>query len=298
MRFLVLEIVVLVIVLGGLAFAQALAPQPSPAGEAASIENLAATPAVNLAPDLPPSPTGKTTVIGGAIRTVDRLQDKLTLFVYGARDMKILFDERTEVYRGGQRVSLSDLKAGERVSVETLLDGEAVFARSIHMLSQSIDGDCRGQVLSFDRDHGLLSIRDNLAPDPIRVQVSAATSIVGQDQQALSASNLLPGSLVSATFRPDGNGRAVAGQIVILASPGTNFVFTGTVDFLDLHSGLLVLLDPRDQKRYEISFNPRLPGHESLREGVGVTVTAGFDGSRYKARDIAVNAPAPDTNDR
>jgi len=281
------------LIFGGFAFSQTLTPAASPAGKEAFAETLpSASPKVNFAPELPLPPKGKTTVIGGAIRIVDRLQDELTLNVYGGRDMKIFFDERTEIYRDGQRVSLSDLKAGERISVETLLDGEAIFARSIHMLTQSLDGECHGQVLSFDRTDGVLSIRDGLAPDPIKVRVSATATIVGQGQQSASAAELSPGALVSVTFAADGNGRAIARQISILATPGTAFVFTGTVDFLDFHSGLLVVLDPRDQKRYEISFDPQLPIRDSLHEGVGVTVTAGFDGSRYKAREIAVTAPS------
>lgn len=283
----------LVFILSGVAVAQNLTPTSAPAGkEAFACSPAGASPAVNFAPDLPPSPKGKTTVIGGAIRNVDRLQDKLTLNVYGGRDMKIFFDARTEIYRDGQRVALSDLKPGERISVETLLDGEAVFARSIHMLTQSLDGECRGQVVSFNRADGVLSIRDGIAPDAIKVHIPATAVIVGQGQETASAANLGPGALVDVTFASDGDGRAVARQVSILATPGTPFVFSGVVDFLDFHSGLLVIHDPRDDKKYEISFAPEQSKRGELREGIGVSVTAAFDGSRYKAQQITVT-PAP-----
>ena len=48
------------------------------------------------------------------------------------------------------RSPLRDLRPGDHVSVETVLDGTTVFARSIHMLSGSPEGECQGQVMSYD----------------------------------------------------------------------------------------------------------------------------------------------------
>jgi hypothetical protein len=85
----------------------------------------------------------------------------------------------------------------------------------------------------------------------------------------------------------------VASKIVILAVPGTAFVFVGNVTSLDLHSGLLVLVDPRDDKRYEVSFDSaRFPMSHELHEGTDLTVTADFDGARYVASKIAINSPS------
>lgn len=287
-----MRIAILLILLSGMAFGQALTSQSSATKELISeapIPGSFAAP-VNLAPDLPAMPRGKTTVIGGSIRNVDHLRDELTLNIYGGHPLKVFFDERTRIFRNGQAASLDDLRPGERVSVETLLDGDDVFARSIHSLTQSVDGQCHGQVLSFDPASRELLVRDGLAPKPIRVQVPAGTTIVGEGQQKASASSLARGALVAVTFRPDGNGRAVANQISILATPGSAFVFSGIVSFLDVHRGVMVLVDPRDQSRYEISFDPRSPVRGSLHEGVGVTVTAGFNGEQYAARQITVDS--------
>jgi hypothetical protein len=248
--------------------------------------------AMNLAPDIPSVPKGKATVIGGAIRNIDRLQDRLTLAVYGGKDMKIFFDQRTQVFRDGQSVALNELKPGERISVETLLDGELVFARSIHALTQSLDGECHGQVISYDRASGEMLVRDGLAPDAVKVRIPAGATIVGKGQETASAASLGPGALVAVSFVPDGNGHAVARQVSILAEPGSAFVFSGTVSYLDLHSGVMVVVDPRDQKRYEISFDPRTSVRASLREGIGVTVTAGFDGRQYSAKQIQIDPTA------
>lgn len=278
-------------VLSSVAFAQV----PSSAGPtsapdqserpAAILEN-----ALNTLPDFPPPPRGKATVIGGAIRRVDRVRDQLTLDVFGGKAMKILFDERTQVYRDGLKASLHDLQDGERVSVETVLDETAVFARSIRMLTRSSEGECSGQVLDFNRRRGLLVVRDALSPEPVKLQVFAGTTIVRVGQATASSNDLERGTLVSVKFRPSDNGQQFAHEIAILATPGTAFVFAGRVSFLDLHAGRLVLVDPRDQKHYEIFFDPRMPVSSSLHEGAEVTVTAGFDGSRYTANAIAVNS--------
>jgi hypothetical protein len=247
-------------------------------------------------PGLPPLPSGRSTVIGGAIRGVDRIRDQFTVNVFGGRTLKILFDARTQVYRDGFRTALSDLRPGAHVSVETMLDGTDVFARSIHLLSAVPEGECQGQVLNFDPGDGELTMRDVLSHEPVKVRVPPGTTIVRQGQAASVSSDresagLGKGALISVKFQPDNKGRGVASQIVILAAPGMAFVFVGSVAFLDLHSGELVLVDPRDEKRYEVFFDPdRFPMSSELHEGADVTVTANFDGERYVANAINISA--------
>jgi hypothetical protein len=204
--------------------------------------------------------------------------------------MRILFDERTQVYRDGMHVSLHDLQNGEHVSLETVLDGTTIFARSIHMLTQLAEGECQGQVLNYTSDTGELIVRDVLSREPIKLRVLADATIVREGQAASSAANLGPGTLVAVKFHPDNSGHGVATRIAILAAPGTAFVFSGNVAFLDMHSGLLILVDPRDNKRYEISFDPaRSPVSRNVHEGTDVSVTADFDGTHYSARAVTMN---------
>jgi hypothetical protein len=67
----------------------------------------------------------------------------------------------------------------------------------------------------------------------------------------------------------------------------------GRVAHLDLHLGLPALVDPREQKSYEISFDPTTVRLESnLRGGADATVAASFDGTRYSATAITVSTPA------
>jgi len=58
-----------------------------------------------------------------------------------------------------------------------------------------------------------------------------------------------------------------------------------------------VLVDPRDQKSYEIDFDPNaIPVSEDLREGATVEATTAFDGRRYVASAITVESrPAGQT---
>ncbi len=91
-------------------------------------------------------------------------------------------------------------------------------------------------------------------------------------------------------FDADEKGRAVANRVTVLAMPGSDFAFSGKLSSLDMHSGILVILDPRDQKSYQISFDPaRLPVTRTLHVGDQVRVTAAYSGSHYIAIDLMAN---------
>ncbi len=127
---------------------------------------------------LPSTPPGKSTVIGGAIRDVDPVRDQFTLKIFGARSMKILYDERTQLYRDGMKIPLRDLRAYDHASVETLLDGTNVFAVSIRILSQSPEGEVRGQVLNYNPATGVLTVSDPVFREPVELQVPTGTPVV------------------------------------------------------------------------------------------------------------------------
>jgi hypothetical protein len=244
---------------------------------------------------LPPLPPGKTTIIGGQIRNFDPVKDQFSLQIYGQRPMKILFDERTQVYRDGVRIPVRNLGPEEHASVQTTLDGASVFAVSIHILSESPEGECEGRVIRFSPDRGELVVASQMSPAPVTLFVPANASIarVGEPEftaQPSGLSDLVPGSLVSASFEPGAAHRNVVTQIKVLAVPGAAFAFTGNISYLDMRSGIMVLVDPRDQKSYQIRFDSaRLPASQSLRPQSNVTVTATYDGSQYAANTITMN---------
>jgi hypothetical protein len=292
-RFLALAI------LSSVAFAQlSSSAQSKPAQDQAapSASGLVGAPAG--ASSLPPAPQGKSTVIGGAIRGVDRVRDQFTLDVFGGRALKVLFDERTHIYRDGVKGSMGDLRAGDHVSVETVLDGTTVFARSIHMLSELPRGDSQGQVTDYNFADHELTMLDAQSRQLVKFRVPDGTAFVRQGQAATSAvepgpGDLVTGTLISVKFQSDNKGHGVASQVAILATPGTAFVFAGNVASLDLHLGLLVVVDPRDDKRYDVFFDSaRFPVSRDLHEGADVMVNADFDGARYVANAITVRPTA------
>jgi hypothetical protein len=241
--------------------------------------------------EVPPLPAGKATLLGGTIQTVDHVRDRLVLKVFGGSRTAVLFDERTRVFRDGKNVSLDDLRNGERAYVDTTLDGTDIFARNIRIAAQaSTTGQSSGQIVDFRPGRGELLVRDTISPEPIKMRL-ASNAIILQQGRIARPSELQPGTLVNVTFLP-GNGEVpTVQQISILATPGTAFVFSGRIEHLDLHRGLLVLVDPRDNKSYEVHFDPaarRLT--RNLKQGDDVTVQANFDGTRYQSGDIAVNS--------
>jgi hypothetical protein len=240
-------------------------------------------------PPLPPADTS--TIFGGAIRKVDPLEDDFMLDIYGQHPMKVLFDERTQVFRDGQRIPVHDLGPADHASVQTALDGNHIFAMRIHILSQSPTGSYRGRVLKYNAGTGVLELDARPSPKPIKVLVPGSATFLRTGQtdfasQSSGPSDLQPGTLVSVTFVP-AQGRAVASRIVVLAVPGSSFIFTGSITALDMGSGALTLLDPRDGNSYQISFYPgEIPPDQPLRMGERVRITARYNGGDYVASDI------------
>jgi len=272
-------------------FASAQAPMPisMPHSELKSADGVASIPA------LPPLPKGKSTIMGGEIQHIDPVRDVLTLKVYGQRPMKILFDERTQVFRDGKKLPLLELGPTDHASVQTLLDGANVYALSVHILSKTPQGEYQGVVQNYNPETNQLTISSVLFRDPLKLVVPPGTPItrIGQasftTQQAAN-SDLARGSLVSVQFGSDNAGRGVASHISVLATPGSAFVFIGTIASLDMHSGRMSIVDSQDDKTYQVSFDAGgLPKTQTLHQGDNVMVTADFSGDHYVASAITIN---------
>ena len=257
--------------------------------------SLKSTSALGDIPGLPPAPRGKSTIIGGEIRSVDPVRDELTLKAFGQRPVKILFDERTQAFIDGKKISLRQLGHADHASVQTLLDGTNVFALSIHILSQSPEGEYQGRVLNYEPGSNELTISSAMFHDPLKIFVPAGTSITRVGQTAFTAvhagtDDLVKGTLISVTFQSDKQGRGVADKVSVLATPGSTFVFTGNISALDMHAGKLALVDPVDNKTYQVSFDAAsLPSAQNLHPGDHIMVTADFNGDHYVASSITLN---------
>jgi hypothetical protein len=241
---------------------------------------------------LPPLPAGKSTILGGAIRDVDPVLDRFTLGIVGEKPIKILFDERTQVFVDGKKIPLRDLHPTSHASVQTTLDGTSVFALSVHILSQLQQGDYRGEVRSYNPSTGDLELAGGQGGQPIRFRVSPDASFARKGQGSFVASqsgpsDLQKGTLVSIEFDPDGKGRATITKVTVLATPGSRFVFSGNLIALDMHTGNMVLLDPTNNQSYQIEFNASsMASMPDVRPGQRVRVTAEYDGTRYLAHDM------------
>ena len=299
----------LIAVLSGIALSTTAPGQVAPAQSGASARpplSLAddATPPTNtpddaldpasLVPPLPPLHSAKSTLIGGTVERLDRVQDRLTVLVFGGGKMKIMFDPRTRIYRDGDPASTSDLKRGDRVYIDTVLEGVNIFALNIRLKRSPSEGESQGVVVSYRSDRHELTMRDMLSPHAFTVRLGPSTQIVNGDR-VVSASEILPGTLVSVRLSVQQDEHDWAREISVLAVPGASFTFAGQVTSLDLRIGLLVLTSTTDRKIYEIYFDPDVMAiNDGLRPGVGVTILTRFEGNRYIARSLTIDAiPEP-----
>ena len=285
------------VVLSGMLCIQASTPQPSPPQVATSAEasksafppKAQGTP-VNAAllPSLPALPQGKATMLGGTINGLDRVREELTLRTFGGGRVRVLYDGRTRIYFDGANAgNRRDLRDGMRVHLDTMLDGTKVFAKNIYVLTQTPTGESYGQVMSYAPATRELQFTDSLSGATIRLHLVDTTKI-SQQERPISPTALHQGSLVSVKFETEGDGRALAREISVLAEPGDVFTFAGQVTHLDLRAGLMVVENSADHKSFEIDISPAMA--QPLHEGSNVTVSISFEGARYLAKTVTVNS--------
>jgi hypothetical protein len=230
--------------------------------------------------------------MGGQIDQVDTVADRLSLKVPGSHSVKILFDERTQIYQDGKKISILGLHPEDHASVETTLDGTAIFALRIHLLSNLPDGRVRGQIVSFDPAKNELKLRVTDSTQTVELVATPGTPIVrvGQDgftQQQQGPSDLVSGAVVDVSFRAATSGSGVASRVEVLAVPGAEFLFRGNLSFLDLRAGRMSISNLAGDESTDVSFDPsRFGVTHDLQQGSAVKVTAHFDGARYVASSI------------
>ncbi|HLJ29572.1 MAG TPA: DUF5666 domain-containing protein [Candidatus Angelobacter sp.] len=244
--------------------------------------------------DPPPPPEGMTSLVGGTIRSVDHIRNKMTIAVFAGNRWKIAFDERTHIFLNGAETTQLAIKKGERVYVDTMLDHQKheVFARNIRLGLPIPSADADGQIADLDESRGAVTLRDQINSAPIRFSIDSTTRIVYGTNPA-SLHDLKPGSLIHVRFSPQQSNRGVAREITVLATPGSAFTYVGKITYLDIHRGLLALQNDLDQKNYEIRFDPsHTQARGDLAVGSEVRVVAVFEGSRYTAQSITLNKAA------
>ena len=235
-----------------------------------------------------PLQPSKLSLIGGTVKSIDQIRDRMSVRVYDANTMNVKFDQRTHFYRDGKETTQMAVKKGDRVYLDTQLFQGKVYAKNVHVQSSSSPADASGQILSFDRQKGDMVVQDTLAGTSVKFRITPETRIKSGDTQG-GQSSLRPGALIAVKFSPRSHG-AIAHEVSIIAEPGTSFTYFGRVTHLDIRTGVLGIENRADSKIYEVHFDPSMRIPENLLIGSTVTVVARFEGSSYTAENIQVNA--------
>jgi hypothetical protein len=242
--------------------------------------------------DVPPMPTGPVTLVGGTVKSVDRIRNRVIVRPFGGGGITVNFDERTHIYRDGIETTELGIHKGDRIYVDTMLDSARVFARNIRIETAAHPADTDGQILSFNPATGMLSLRDQLLGQRVTFRVGQNT-VITRDRRPAHMADLKPGSLISVRFAPFRANSGSAQSISILAEPGSVVMFLGKVTDIDLRSRLLSVENQTDKKIYDVQFSPaRVDKWDQLSIGSQVLVQAVFDGNGYLAQSVEVEAAA------
>ncbi len=237
--------------------------------------------------DLPPLPKKDVTLIGGTVVSLDQVMNRMVVQPYGTKQkMHLRFDTRTRFYRDGNPVTQKDVQQGQRVYLDTMLNHEKVFAKTIWIRTSTESGVGRGQIIAFDAQKKILTVRDELSSQPLKMNLTSST-VVRRGNQPSSVNDLKEGTLVALSFGPQKEVR----EITLQATPGTVFTFAGRLTYVDLSRKLVAINNRSDNKSYDISVEAVGPNvvHQ-LREGVEANISAVFDGNGYSARQLTLAA--------
>jgi hypothetical protein len=252
-----------------------------------------------LAPKLDPGPLpeNKSALIGGTVRDIDQIRNQMTVDVFGkGGKMKVLFDPRTRFDRDGVAANQTTIKKGDQVYLDTQLVNHKIFARDVYLRSGGGTADASGQITSYNAKTRELTLRDQLSQSTVTVHLSPTATIRGRDGASGSTANLQPNALVAVKLTPAGAGHTVANEIDVIAMPGSEFTFYGTLTHIDLRSGLLAVDNKSDHKLYDIHFEPAGVGAvDDLKIGSEVAVNAVFNGRDYTAKTVSVSPSHPAT---
>jgi len=239
--------------------------------------------------DLPPLPRKEVTLIGGTVVRLDEIMNRMVVQPFGAKQkMNVAFDTRTHFYQDGKPITEREIKQGQRIYLDTMLNGSKVFAKTIWIQTAVESGVGQGQIIDFDDGKQVLTVRDELSSQPLKMRLSSGV-VIRKGEQPASKSDLVQGALVALTFGPQ---REVQ-QVTVLATPGTAFTFSGRVTYVDMSRKMIAIDNRSDRKKYDVSVNA-IPQSvlRQVREGSEISLSAVFDGNQYDARSLTPAAAA------
>ena len=264
-------------------------PKPAPAADQTPAQR------ENLDPllDPPPLPKGQVTLIGGVITHLDEVTNRMVVEPFGSKQkLHVAFDTRTHFYRDMKPISYREIRSGQRIYLDTMLNGTRVFAKTIWIQSSVDSGLGRGQIVDYDPERRILSIRDEISSQPLKMQLTPST-VIQENGSPAGTEALVRGALVAVNFGAQRELR----QVNLLARPGSTFTFAGRVSYLDLSQKIIALDNRADSKKYDISVAAIAPSLiRQLHEGSEINVSTVFDGERYDARSIDLVNSTPSSS--
>lgn len=249
-----------------------------------------------LAP--PPPPQGKIALIGGEVKKIDQIRNRMEVSIFGGGKMKMIFDERSHFYRDNVETTQLAVKKGDRVYVDSQLDQGRIFARNVRVQSERPIAAASGQVIAYNPNNGDLTLREPISAKPLQFKVTPRTAFRRGDQPGAVA-DLRNNAIVRVTFLPVSGKRSELKDVDLIAVPGTKFTFYGTLTHIDLRNGLLGVENKADDRLYEVRFRPDAQTvNDQLVVGAEVTIVAVFTGKDYAAESLQVTgAPRVDDQD-
>jgi hypothetical protein len=237
----------------------------------------------------PPLPKGKPTLIGGIATSVDQVRYRVTVAPFGGgAKMKLFLDERTHIFRNGTETTVLAIHKGDHVYADTMLDGSRIFAKNVRVVTEPGIAEVRGHVIATDPQRGTIRVQDQLSARPVSFSVNGATKYSSYKGNA-SSGDVRPGSLVDVQFATGRANHDMAQEILVLAKPGDDYIFSGVVTNLDMRTNTLAVENRSDQETYELHFNPAaIEGVNQLKIGTEVTAHAIFDGKQYRANNLRI----------
>jgi len=238
-----------------------------------------------------PLPPANLSLIGGIVRKVDAVRSRIIVQPFGGGNRyQIYLDERTRILSAGRETTVLAIHPGDRIYVDTQAVGAQVFAKSIQVRTVNGPASASGQIIEVLG--ATVKMLDRSSGETVRFAVNDRTRIESQRGPTTSAS-LHTGSLIDVTFTSAGH-RGEAQSIIIHATPGESYVFTGILTDVNIREGVLALDNQVDGNNYELYFDPLQEKNltAQLVAGTPIWVSANFDGKRYRATSIKITEPA------
>jgi hypothetical protein len=242
----------------------------------------------------PELPKEKVTLIGGTVRNIDRIRNRVDVNVFGGKKIRFEFDERTRIFRDGTEVTSIGVNDGDRIYVDSQLDeNRRIFARNIHIVTNLVPAEATGQITAFNARTGRMTLNDQLSSRPVTLLVTNETRIT--DSRGVAAADkkqLLPGALVEVGFGPAKGARgrrAIAEQVKLIAAINSEHFFEGPITHVDMRSGMLAIRNQRDNRIYDLRFDSSLASHSEIRIGMKVTAKARYTGEQYQVTEMRLH---------